>query len=393
MIPSLQGNDGVSGRLGRAFGPRRGEGGSGVTDTGNRRIDLRPRVNVAAASSAGVAICPYCRETVAGGAEAKTCEGCRTTVHAECLAELGRCPTLGCTTAVNRRPCPFCRAPMAVTDERCDGCGRLSFRHIAELPTEPIRMGRHHWEQQPREDRDRVERQVSLLDQSIYLIVPMIVFSLRGVVDQSHGGPGVLLGLGLALLALWGFRLCLQNALQVLGFLSKPVTNAGSLPWRLGELVMLSGLPETDRTLITPEGEDTCWLQTGIYRSVRGPRSREWREVSSEEFLVPFRVQGVQIRTAPTEIYGAAVREDEFNLDSEPEKRRTVFLPMDRRVTVIGRLASHDEGFVLEPDGAAGLLLTLRSPWLEATKEGGKALLGLALTLAGLAGIYLAYLA
>ena len=39
--------------------------------------------------------CAYCHEAV-GAAPVLRCTGCRTVLHPECLAEAGRCPTLGC---------------------------------------------------------------------------------------------------------------------------------------------------------------------------------------------------------------------------------------------------------------------------------------------------------
>lgn len=43
--------------------------------------------------------CPYCRDALAED-EARTCGGCGVGLHAECLAELTRCPSLGCPTLV-----------------------------------------------------------------------------------------------------------------------------------------------------------------------------------------------------------------------------------------------------------------------------------------------------
>ena len=39
--------------------------------------------------------CPYCHDALHAG-ELLDCRGCRATLHAECAAELGSCPTLGC---------------------------------------------------------------------------------------------------------------------------------------------------------------------------------------------------------------------------------------------------------------------------------------------------------
>ena len=39
--------------------------------------------------------CPYCHDGLRGGALLE-CRGCRATLHAECAAELGGCPTIGC---------------------------------------------------------------------------------------------------------------------------------------------------------------------------------------------------------------------------------------------------------------------------------------------------------
>lgn len=54
------------------------------------------RVQVARTSAAN---CPYCRDALAED-EARTCSGCGTGLHEDCLAELTRCPSLGCPTLV-----------------------------------------------------------------------------------------------------------------------------------------------------------------------------------------------------------------------------------------------------------------------------------------------------
>jgi hypothetical protein len=43
--------------------------------------------------------CPFCREPLQGGAAAPPCGGCGVQLHAECVGELGRCPTIGCSSA------------------------------------------------------------------------------------------------------------------------------------------------------------------------------------------------------------------------------------------------------------------------------------------------------
>lgn len=43
--------------------------------------------------------CPFCRDPLQGGASAPPCGGCGVQLHAECMGELGRCPTIGCSSA------------------------------------------------------------------------------------------------------------------------------------------------------------------------------------------------------------------------------------------------------------------------------------------------------
>lgn len=53
--------------------------------------------------------CAYCRGGVQHGG-ARVCEGCGTCLHADCLAELGSCPTLGCAEpapSLEQRPSPL----------------------------------------------------------------------------------------------------------------------------------------------------------------------------------------------------------------------------------------------------------------------------------------------
>ncbi|RMG16357.1 MAG: hypothetical protein D6731_06415 [Planctomycetota bacterium] len=62
--------------------------------------------------SAGVDLCPYCREVLDEGATTWSCGGCGARLHPECHAELGRCPTLGCAEAARepeQRPPPAMR--------------------------------------------------------------------------------------------------------------------------------------------------------------------------------------------------------------------------------------------------------------------------------------------
>jgi hypothetical protein len=50
-------------------------------------------------SRSSAANCPYCRDALAED-EAWTCAGCGIGLHDECLAELTRCPSLGCPTLI-----------------------------------------------------------------------------------------------------------------------------------------------------------------------------------------------------------------------------------------------------------------------------------------------------
>lgn len=47
-------------------------------------------------------ICPYCRVGFLDHEETSVCSGCQTRLHAECRAELFRCPTLGCAGGSSR---------------------------------------------------------------------------------------------------------------------------------------------------------------------------------------------------------------------------------------------------------------------------------------------------
>lgn len=70
--------------------------------------------------------CPYCLEALAEE-PAGHCPGCRTGLHLECLAELGRCPTLACEVPARR----FEGAGLAITicgppRRHATGDGRLA---------------------------------------------------------------------------------------------------------------------------------------------------------------------------------------------------------------------------------------------------------------------------
>lgn len=46
--------------------------------------------------------CPYCRIGFLDHEETSVCSGCQTRLHAECRAELRRCPTIGCAGSSSR---------------------------------------------------------------------------------------------------------------------------------------------------------------------------------------------------------------------------------------------------------------------------------------------------
>lgn len=74
--------------------------------------------------SKGDARCPYCHDQVTAG-EARTCGGCKTTLHAECADELTKCPTMGCGRSLGGRSRrPAVRAtPVGVVGVRGGGGG------------------------------------------------------------------------------------------------------------------------------------------------------------------------------------------------------------------------------------------------------------------------------
>lgn len=62
--------------------------------------------------------CPYCRIGFHDHEETSVCSGCQTRLHAECRAELRRCPTIGCagglqTTRLRVEPV----GPITITPE------------------------------------------------------------------------------------------------------------------------------------------------------------------------------------------------------------------------------------------------------------------------------------
>lgn len=70
---------------------------------GKRRRNPRPEpidpiVLIDAAPTEGPT-CPYCRVGFLDHEETSVCSGCQTRLHAECRAELSRCPTIGCRGA------------------------------------------------------------------------------------------------------------------------------------------------------------------------------------------------------------------------------------------------------------------------------------------------------
>ncbi len=72
--------------------------------------------------------CAYCHAPVFvdddDDDDARTCDGCRTIVHADCLATNGGCPTLGCTSAP-REPLAVATAPKVVEATRAPGVALL----------------------------------------------------------------------------------------------------------------------------------------------------------------------------------------------------------------------------------------------------------------------------
>lgn len=59
------------------------------------------------APAGGVAVCAVCKSALGGEViERWTCQGCRTMLHADCRAGLGRCPTLGCVQRLPTSPAP-----------------------------------------------------------------------------------------------------------------------------------------------------------------------------------------------------------------------------------------------------------------------------------------------
>lgn len=76
--------------------------------------------------------CPYCRDDVHSEEHRERCSGCQTDYHAECLSELGRCGTLGCSGIQDTSggACLRCREQIDQHDLvlRCLGCAQLYHR-------------------------------------------------------------------------------------------------------------------------------------------------------------------------------------------------------------------------------------------------------------------------
>lgn len=68
--------------------------------------DPTPRVEAAARVSVQGATCPLCHEGLTARPRLEVCPVCHTIHHSECVAEMGRCATLGCTGLRGERAAP-----------------------------------------------------------------------------------------------------------------------------------------------------------------------------------------------------------------------------------------------------------------------------------------------
>ncbi len=63
----------------------------------------------------GAPRCPYCHDHLAAESlELVSCEGCETQHHSECIRELGRCATYGCSESI---PAPLGPVNVSIRDD------------------------------------------------------------------------------------------------------------------------------------------------------------------------------------------------------------------------------------------------------------------------------------
>lgn len=69
-----------------------------------RRGVVKGRLGLSVRAQEAARRCAYCHEDFSAAEAAHPCPGCRTRAHAECWAEAGSCPTLGCVDQPRASP-------------------------------------------------------------------------------------------------------------------------------------------------------------------------------------------------------------------------------------------------------------------------------------------------
>jgi hypothetical protein len=137
------------------------------------------------------------------------------------------------------------------------------------------------------------------------------------------------------------------------------------------------------------------------YQEMRGSgKNRGWKTVQDEVKMAHFDVEAggrrFHVEEFPSEVQGASTRtvyDDEAFLGlfhSNGHRRRILrWLPVPRRVTVVGRVEAKRDGLVFVKDNKLGLLLSPHEPGRAAGIELGKGIAGLAaVTAAIIAGLW-----